>query len=393
MDAASPASRLIGGGSGHGTGSLPPLLRYLNSLVNLFGEIPGGNGALENVRHLPTLGDGRLYTVRKDVRAEALGQRIACKVFKKSLSPMSSSQPEEPEFRRLLQEIRVLTSEKTRRHENIISLINVSFGISSFDPMDICPVARLEEAELGSLELFQSSAPSLDFETRTHLCADTTAGLSALHSSGFVHGALNPSHVLIFRHEQRSYVAKLCGFGSSFVAKDFGACLGRNSGNPWNAPEVNEGCIKDEDVFQSDTFPLGLLLWQTLVHKDPFSTFDLPLDEEAKNAELLAILRLPYLFRFIPLLIEHEVGEMEHEVFDLITEIFACTVRLNPARRSVEKVLELLEQKTSRTLKENPKVAESSIGEPGRMEGNDTAPAGRDLDRDVVSFLFSYLCS
>src|SRR3954463_9956972 len=49
MDAASPTSQQIE------SGSLPPLLRYLNSLVNLFGEIPGGNGPLENVRHLPIL--------------------------------------------------------------------------------------------------------------------------------------------------------------------------------------------------------------------------------------------------------------------------------------------------------------------------------------------------
>ncbi|RYP83370.1 hypothetical protein DL770_005390 [Monosporascus sp. CRB-9-2] len=339
---------------------LPPLARFLNFLVNLVGDLPGDNETLEPVRHLPLLGDGRVYSVRRDMKAKSIGASMVCKSWKRSLSPESNNQPRDAEFRSMLREIRFLMSATAKSHENIVSAVVIRFGITGSQPLELCPVFKLEEADFGDLTTFQSSAESIDFERRISLCADVAAGLSALHASGLVHGALEPSHVLIFRHDQRKYLAKLCGFGNLVVAAQTEGFIKVEKMSLWYAPETFEGCPTD-DIFASDVFPLGLVLWQVLAHNDPFSVFDLPLDDGLRDAEIITILRQPYLFRFIPLLIEHSLGALlEDADYEFLDRLFTRTVRINPSSRSLEQVLEFLEGKTGRQIRQHDASAVDS---------------------------------
>lgn len=326
-----------------------PLPGFLSFLCDrMEGDLPAEN-QLENVRHLPLLSDGPFFSVRDDIRSTAQGKSLVCKVFKKVFTPSSANLPTASELRHLLRELTVLTSPRQAKSENLIALSNIRFAIVSSDPVEICPVFKFERATHGSLEVFQLSTGSVDLETRSRICADITSGVIALQALGFVHGSLNPSHVLVFSHPRRKYQAKLCGFGNCFTAADFNALP--VTPNPWHAPEKNEGSTREDEIFKCDVFSLGLLLWQVLVHRDPFAVFDLPIDAESRNAELLEILRLPYLFRFIPLFIEHSHGHMlQDDIFDTVDKLFACSVRINPARRNIDEVRRLVEKLSGREL-------------------------------------------
>lgn len=359
---------------------LPGFLGFLCDRMD--GDLPAEN-QLENVRHLPILSDGQFFSVRDDIRSTAQGKSLVCKVFKKVFSPASANLPTPSELRHLLRELSVLTTPRKVNSENLISLSNIRFGVVSFNPVEICSVLKFERATHGNLEMFQLSTEFVDFETRTKICADITSGLIALHALGFVHGSLNPSHVLIFSYGSQTYQAKLCGFGKCFTAADFSAFQVTES--PWNSPERNEGSMKESEIFESDIFSLGLLIWQVLVHQDPFAVFDLPVDDESRKAELLEILRLPYLFRFIPLLIEHAHGRMLQDgVFEAVDKLFACTVRINPARRSIEEVRQLVAQLSGRTLPPISSTLNRNSGPPAKVDSEQHSPTGNGLSMNHV---------
>lgn len=173
-----------------------------------------------------------------------------------------------------------------------------------------------------SLDDSQTSTKEVDRPTRKTLCYDVAAGLKALHDSGVVHGDLHGSHVVIFDHPRREYIAKITGFSGSIIPSDSSTPQILPGTVPWNAPEVEEGIIEQGQIFQMDLFPLGLLIWKILVHQELFLSFDLPLDEAARNEEFKQIVVMPYLFRFIPLLIKHEVGLLEDNDFELLDVLF-----------------------------------------------------------------------
>ena len=369
--------------------ALPLLLRFLNFILDPTRNVLFEETRLENVRHLPLLSDGRLFIVRDDLRSQATGEPRVCKVFKKSITPGSSNLPTGDEFRHLLREIRLHALPGTRTHHNITTLSMVSFGISAFNPVEICPVLKTPAAEFGNLDDFQSALPEISFESRLHLCADIAAGLWALHEAHFVHGSLTPSHVLVYKHAERGHIAKLCGFGNSFSVDELDGLVGRTA-DPWMAPEVIEGCIRDENVLMTDVFPLGLLLWQVIAHRSPFKAFDIPLDEESSKAELLEILRLPYLFRFASLIVDHELGGLlAQDIIDFMDDLFAITLRLNPAKRSLAGVCDLLEAKTGRKLEVADNSADANLS---RRETNfeHTTLEGTD-DVSAIQFVYELL--
>jgi serine/threonine protein kinase len=146
---------------------------------------------------------------------------------------------------------------------------------------------------------------------RKCLCYDVAAGLDAMHLAGIVHGDLNSPHILIFNHPKRRYLAKITSFGRSIIPSSSSQPQIPHGTVPWNALEVEDGKVRQGQLFQTDIFPLGLVLWKIFVHQDLFTSFDLPLDNAARNDDFKQILTMPYLFRFIPLQIEHEVGLIE----------------------------------------------------------------------------------
>ncbi|KAH0538457.1 hypothetical protein FGG08_004955 [Glutinoglossum americanum] len=318
----------------------------LPRFINFLAHLPGNfiNPHLEAVQHLPVLGDGSLFSVRDHIRADALGQKRVLKVFKKSLSPGTPNPVSAAEFRSLLQEINILGFRPLLMHENIVTLESVVWGVHSLDPsLQVSPALTLEQAPFGDLDAFQASTADADWAARKALCYDVASGLDALHSYGILHGDLTAPHILIFGHPKRKFLAKICGFsGSSIAPPGCEIPIIPRGRIPWSAPEMESGSFRQDQVLKTDVFTFGLLMWKIFVHQNPFLTFDLPLDEATQNEDIKDILLLPYLFRFIPLLIEHEVGLLGNDDFDLLNALFSCTVRLAPRQRNLRQALELL---------------------------------------------------
>ena len=225
--------------------------------------------------------------------------------------------------------------------------------------MDVCPIIRMEEAILGDLAAFQAAVPASECnaDARVSLCFDVAAGVAALHDAGVVHSNLDITHVLIFPGRGKDqFRAKICGFSNTVMIADGSQAVGelngrRGTGTLWTAPEIKEACVQLDDVARVDVYSLGLVMWQILVHSDPFSVFDLPLEEKARHAEMDTILRLPYLFRFIPFFVEDVVGNQVNEkLFLLMARIFERSFRLNPRSRDLDDVLDSLGEASGRKL-------------------------------------------
>jgi ankyrin repeat protein/serine/threonine protein kinase len=299
---------------------------------------------LEAVRHLPVIKDGPLFSVREHIRANAMRRDVVIKIFKRSLSPGTTSGPTEEELERILKEIKILSSKPVALHNNLIDLESIEFCIHSGDPFEICPALVLGQAPHGSLDGFLKKNKCLSWQTKKALCHDIASGLNCLHRHGVLHGDLEPSHVLIFDHPERQYMAKLTGFGDSrIITRRISADqLTLGGTKPLRAPEIEEGSTTFDQCLKTDIFSVGLLFWSIFVNRDFSESFDLPLDKTFYKNDIMDILKLPYLFRFIPLLIEHEIGMIEEREFQILQKLFACTVRLSPRSRDLKQALSLL---------------------------------------------------
>jgi serine/threonine protein kinase len=297
---------------------------------------------LEAVQHLPILSSGPNFSIKENIRGQAQGRDVVLKICKQSVSPQTQNPFTKRQFERFIQELRVLTFSPILVHDNLVTLESLQLGILSSEPLEICPALCIEHAPYGNLESFQQKHPHVDWTSRKSLCFDVATGLEALHKHGILHGDVKPSHVLIFDHPERKFIAKLCGFGSSIIDATSDDVVKIKGSSPFRAPEVEEGSIEVSDLLKTDVFSLGLLIWIILIHGDAFSVFDLPLDETMRNEHLKRIFTMPYFYRFIPLLIEHSIGFLEDDELSMLDHLFSRTVRVTPGKRDLDVALEIL---------------------------------------------------
>jgi hypothetical protein len=100
-----------------GITALPHLVSFLAELRGNFSP-----RQLEAFQHLPVLGNGSLYSVRRHIRAAAMGKTQVLKVFKKSISPEALDPVGETGFRSLLLKIKILALQYLNEHEKIVKL-------------------------------------------------------------------------------------------------------------------------------------------------------------------------------------------------------------------------------------------------------------------------------
>ena len=146
-------------------------------------------------------------------------------------------------------------------------------------------------------------------------------------------------------------MTKLTGFGDpQIITKTVSTDqLAFGGTKPLRAPEVEEGSTTLEQQLKTDVFSAGLLFWSLFVNQDLTESFDFPLDKTFRNNDIMDILKLPYLFRFIPLLIEHKIGMMEQQEFEMLQKLFACTARLSPRSRHLKQALDFLRSGNEKT--------------------------------------------
>jgi serine/threonine protein kinase len=116
-------------------------------------------------------------------------------------------------------ELRTLSHPVSRNQENIVRLLGITWEADLHDSQKMWPSLILEFAEYGTLKdllhLYHCESKFLPVQTKLELCADVARGLDVLHDLGIVHGDVKIENILIFKGQERDYVAKIADFGSA----------------------------------------------------------------------------------------------------------------------------------------------------------------------------------
>ncbi|KAF4621931.1 hypothetical protein G7Y89_g14414 [Cudoniella acicularis] len=234
----------------------------------------------------PILGTGSNFVVRakpfenadKDFRpldGRAINTEVHCL---KNPNLNSASNVDKDAFRkeyysRTLQELKVLLHPQLRTCENIINLFGLDFQEDYDDHKIAWPVLIMEYAEFSTLNTLQEDI-RFDVELERTLLLDVARGIQALHQCNIIHGDVKSENVLICRHRQRKYVARISDFGLSVINPDPTRTDHKLPGGTflWSAPEF-EDSLSVAGLRQTDVYSFGLLAWRVILnHPFPYNS-------------------------------------------------------------------------------------------------------------------------
>jgi serine/threonine protein kinase len=241
-----------------------------------------------------------------------------------------------------LRELRVLTHEPLRNHENITRLIGVGWErnrLSIQTSMFHWPFLVLEHAPYGSLSDFLENY-AVDFDTRRELCLDVGMGLQKLHQCDVIHGDMKLENVLIARHSTRKYVAKIADFGFTIFDLEGNLPTTERLGysEPWEAPE-SASTLSFRDRQSTDTYSYGFLIWKCLSYGHH------PFDEAAggvSNQSLETIKKLKFTDGVPEYALKALMGVLDDSLLFVSRQALQNTVRLSPAMRSLDSAVKSL---------------------------------------------------
>ncbi|KAL8691643.1 MAG: hypothetical protein Q9218_003178 [Villophora microphyllina] len=274
--------------------SVEPFLDY-TSFVSYVSAFRLESVPYSSLQRLERLGFGATRTVFKGRCPARWGDKdIAIKRLNLEIPRTQSTVgPNTEELRQQMAEtsleLRVLSNDLLRFHQNIVDLLAVSWeelkDAPDRDPVSIRPLLVTELAcqQYPTLDEYFSYARSRDepiaAELKRSLLTDIASALSAVHVCGVIHGDIKPQNVLIFQKRP----------GEAIVAKisDFGGCQASEAlarTNPqyedfvyslagteyWNAPEA---ASRDDPAFGRETrdyYSFGLLVFYILFEEPPF---------------------------------------------------------------------------------------------------------------------------
>ncbi|SOV73730.1 tyrosine kinase-like protein, putative [Plasmodium sp. gorilla clade G3] len=131
----------------------------------------------------------------------------------------------------------------------------------------------LEYIQYGTLfDILHKYKINIKLQDIIKICKDITAFMSFLHNKGIMHCDLKSSNILISITRD----IKICDFGLSVFNKyNKPKYLGIVGTYQWTAPEVlrSEGYTKEADIYS-----FGVILWEMIHRKIPFSDIKNPLD-------------------------------------------------------------------------------------------------------------------
>jgi len=114
-------------------------------------------------------------------------------------------------------ELRTLSHPVSRVQENIVRLLGITWEADLYNDQRMWPSLILEFAEFGTLKdllhLYHCESKFLPVSTKLELCTDVARGLDVLHDLGIIHGDVKLENVLVFKGQERDYVAKVADFG------------------------------------------------------------------------------------------------------------------------------------------------------------------------------------
>lgn len=191
-------------------------------------------------------------------------------------------------------ELRVLSHEGLRLHENIANILAVSWesrhaeGDAIADE-EICPILIMELACANHPTLTDFLDHPKPLQLRLELIRDVFEGISAIHTLSVVYGDIKPDNVLIFESQDAGrMVAKLSDFGFCQPAENYSFEAG---GTPyWNAPECLAGAPSTLKQYvksnKRDIYAFGLLACYLLTEEAPFGEATIGLDRYARMPEI-----------------------------------------------------------------------------------------------------------
>jgi serine/threonine protein kinase/GTPase SAR1 family protein len=197
-------------------------------------------------------------------RALYRNQEVAVKVML-GAAQEGAKQKAFNEFRR---EVHVMSG---MRHPNLVNMIG--FCVNPFAlVMELLPAGNLYKF------LQQHREQDIGWPLRLKIALDVALGMNYLHSASppFIHRDLKSPNVLLLSTDFHSpQCAKVGDFGLSsrmYVPAYKEKSADRDIGNPtWLAPEI----IREEEFnVSSDVYSYGIILWELLVRKHPFSEYE-----------------------------------------------------------------------------------------------------------------------
>lgn len=175
-------------------------------------------------------------------------------------------------------EVSRLSHPSLQRHPNIVSLVSWGMSLDALETVNLdslsTPLLILERSHCDLAQFIRSEDYAVaSYELLCDLCLDIGRGLSAVHSTGIVHGDLKLENILIFPQNQgitTKWTAKLCDFGSAVPASaDQQERISYLGSDTWLPPEWYERSLMGKPLPPSlipcDIFVYGLVVWATFI--------------------------------------------------------------------------------------------------------------------------------
>ena len=143
-------------------------------------------------------------------------------------------------------------------HPNIVAVYDVG-------EVDGSPFIVMEYLAGGSLKQKIEAAGPLKPGEAVRVAVEVANGLAFAHSKGIIHADLKPSNILFDANE----TAKICDFGIARTPQEDADTPQLYATAMYVAPERVEG---KSTTVQSDVYGLGLVLYEALVGKPPFTS-------------------------------------------------------------------------------------------------------------------------
>jgi predicted Ser/Thr protein kinase len=143
-------------------------------------------------------------------------------------------------------------------HPNVVAVYDVG-------EVDGSPFIVMEYLAGGSLKQKIEAAGPLKPGEAVRVAVEVANGLAFAHSKGIIHADLKPSNILFDANE----TAKICDFGIARTPQEDADTPQLYATAMYVAPERVEG---KSTTVQSDVYGLGLVLYEALVGKPPFTS-------------------------------------------------------------------------------------------------------------------------
>ncbi|RFU26918.1 hypothetical protein B7463_g9417, partial [Scytalidium lignicola] len=328
-----------------------PLGEYINTCV----KAGVGRSVVGNGDRLRYLGEGASFTVYRSkiqrfsddgssaTQPSVVKMLRGCPVGEDPNNYPQKQGYQLKQLEAIVKEVRVLLHPPLSAHENILNLLEYGFNTQggeideSNDPewQKIQPFLVLEYAEERSLRQFMQAHPTLESDLLRELALDMAAGLEALHACEIVHGDFKLDNVLIFKHPDHGFLAKLSDFSHSIPMKSTSIYLGTQKYWPPELLGSGENVVlQHKELLACDVWSFGVSVFELLRGKEWVSEGD----EEQILIE--TILSDEDLGSRLSALSDHQV--------DMWTILLQDTLQSNPLKRKEMKDVRILLDKHSR---------------------------------------------